>query len=467
VTGCQPGTPIVCSNDDACDGLEECDPGTLACLLGEVPDCDDQNGCTADSCDQNAGCVHQPISGDCDDGTECTAGDTCEAGECVGDPICDDGNACNGPEECVDATLECLPGTAPDCDDSNECTADSCNGTLGCVHAPAAGSCDDLSACTQGDTCVAGECIGTAKSCTDGNACNGLEECVPASGACVPGAPPVCDNGDACPDSCDPTIGCVEAPCGSTSTTVQQINQAPVCDDAFADPDDLFPPNHKLVPVRVRGVIDPDGDPIAIEILSIHQDEPREQGKRARVCPDGDGVESSTAHLRAERRRKGDGRTYHVRYVARDGRGKSCDGTVTACVPHNEGGGGECGDQGPLVDSTEDLCDGDCRDTCDVEVRVAHIVRLCDDGPLPKFVQARVDQAHLLVAKGAGLVSRGKSKRMISASIRMLQKTARAVFKAEREGTVTPDCSTLLIERLQDAKAAAEIVLEKLKSPQS
>jgi hypothetical protein len=98
---------------------------------------------------------------------------------------------------------------------------------------------------------------------------------------------------------------------------------------------------------------------------------------------------------------------------------------------------------------------------------VAHIVHPCDDGPLPKFVQSRIDQAHALVAKGAGLVGRGKSKRMISASVRMLQKTARAVFKAEREGTITPDCSTLLIDRLQDAKAFAETVLLKLKSPKS
>jgi hypothetical protein len=303
------------------------------------------------------------------------------------------------------------------------------------------------------------------KQCTDGNACNGIEECVPATGACVPGAEPVCNNGDSCPDTCDPEIGCVEAPC--TSSTIPNINQAPVCDSAFADPDGLHPANHKLVPVHIGGVVDPDGDSVSIDIVSVYQDEPLDEGKRALACADGGGIATSTAWVRAERRRKGDGRMYEIRFIAKDGRGKSCEGTAHVCVPRDKKGTGECGDQGPLVEATTPLCDGTCRLSCDAEGRVARLTASCNDGPLPKYVEARIAQSQALVAKGSGLVGRGRSQRMISAGIKMLQKTARSVFKAEREGTITPDCSTLLTDKLQEAKAAAEGVIAELTSPTS
>jgi hypothetical protein len=467
VTGCQSGTPIVCSNNDACDGLEECDPSTLACLPGEVPDCDDENDCTADACDQTAGCVHQPIPGDCSDGTECTTGDTCIGIECVGESICDDDNACNGIEDCDEANgLACLPGEEPDCDDLNDCTADSCNADTGCVHTPIAGTCDDESACTQGDTCVGGQCVGTAKQCTDGNACNGIEECVPATGDCVEGAPPVCNNGDLCPDTCDPVDGCIVATCNTTST-IGGLNQAPVCNDAFADPNGIFPPKFKLIPVKVGGVVDPDGDNVAIEVTSIHQDEPLDEGNRAVACPDGGGTTSPTAWLRAERRKKGDGRTYMVKFIARDGRGKSCDGEVRVCVPRGKKKpNGQCGDQGALVDATEVLCDGICAQTCNVEGRIARLTSACG-AVLPKYVESRIGKAHKMVGKGSGLVSRSRSQHNIGAGVKLLQKAARAVFKAEREGAITPDCSTLLIDQLQAVKVEADAVITQLSTPTS
>jgi hypothetical protein len=64
------------------------------------------------------------------------------------------------------------------------------------------------------------------------------------------------------------------------------------------------------------------------------------------------GVNTATAMLRAERAGTGDGRVYHVSFTARDGRGGQCGGTVKVCVPHDQGQGHVCVDQGPLVDST-------------------------------------------------------------------------------------------------------------------
>src|SRR5262249_48204926 len=83
----------------------------------------------------------------------------------------------------------------------------------GCLHSQLTGNCDDGNACTVGDTCVNGACLGaptaTALSCSDGDACNGLETCDPGTGNCVAGTPLNCDDGDVCTtDTCDPLTGC-------------------------------------------------------------------------------------------------------------------------------------------------------------------------------------------------------------------------------------------------------------------
>lgn len=52
------------------------------------------------------------------------------------------------------------------CDDSNDCTADSCNVNQGCIHSPLNGvTCDDGLSCSTGDTCVAGMCSADTSQC--------------------------------------------------------------------------------------------------------------------------------------------------------------------------------------------------------------------------------------------------------------------------------------------------------------
>jgi hypothetical protein len=57
--------------------------------------------------------------------------------------------------------------------------------------------------------------------------------------------------------------------------------------------------------------------------------------------------------LRAERAGGGNGRVYLVEFEADDGRGGSCMGAVTVCVPHDQGQGRNCIDDGTVHDSTE------------------------------------------------------------------------------------------------------------------
>jgi hypothetical protein len=144
---------------------------------------------------------------------------------------------------------------------------------------------------------------------------------------------------------------------GSHSDTVviTVINQAPDCSAAAPSISSLWPPNHRMEPVSILGVTDPDSDPVTVTITSIYQDEPVDDIADGHTGPDGDGVGTSTAQVRAERsgspRNPGNGRVYHISFTATDG-DLSCSGTVTVGVPHDQGGQAIPVDDGPLYDST-------------------------------------------------------------------------------------------------------------------
>lgn len=116
-------------------------------------------------------------------------------------------------------------------------------------------------------------------------------------------------------------------------------NRPPNASAAIADPSHLWPPNNKLVPVRVTNVIDPDGDAVSIKVTSVTHDETGDGDGDA----DFDGVGSATARVRAERNGDGNGRLYTIHFTATDARGASSSGKVTVCVPHDQGGNTMCG----------------------------------------------------------------------------------------------------------------------------
>jgi len=111
----------------------------------------------------------------------------------------------------------------------------------------------------------------------------------------------------------------------------------------------IWPANNKMVPIQVLNVSDPDGDALQITITAIFQDEPVGSGKNS---PDGEGVGTSTAQVRAERQGGGNGRVYHIDFQASDGAGGVCTGEVLVGVPHDQGKGSTPVDDGRLYDST-------------------------------------------------------------------------------------------------------------------
>jgi hypothetical protein len=129
-------------------------------------------------------------------------------------------------------------------------------------------------------------------------------------------------------------------------------NQPPVCTAATATPGILWSPNHKFVPISILGVTDPDDDPVTITVTSIFQDEAVNARGSGNTAPDGRGVGTSTAEVRAERVGSDNGRVYHIRFTADDGSGGTCSGEVTVGVPHDQGNGAVPVDDGALYDST-------------------------------------------------------------------------------------------------------------------
>lgn len=123
------------------------------------------------------------------------------------------------------------------------------------------------------------------------------------------------------------------------------LNRSPDCAAAAAAPSEIWPPNGRLVAVGIRGVADPDGDPVTVLVTGIAQDEP------LTAATDASGLGTAAARVRASRSGRGDGRVYHLTFEAQDGRGGTCTGTVQICVPHDRRPGAACGDGGPLFGS--------------------------------------------------------------------------------------------------------------------
>jgi len=188
----------------------------------------------------------------------------CDKGSCAAAPLAD-GTSCTAAfasDKCV-VSASCKAGKCDvtafkPCDDTNECTDDSCNPKSGnCVYevkgtgTPCAGDglpCT-LDSCVQG-TCksfvvtgcvIDGKCVSPGKNpanacqtcieggkswtslsegaCDDGDACTGADSCV--AGKCTGSEPVNCDDGNACTkDTCVPASGCAS----------QQLDGTP-CDD--------------------------------------------------------------------------------------------------------------------------------------------------------------------------------------------------------------------------------------------
>lgn len=129
------------------------------------------------------------------------------------------------------------------------------------------------------------------------------------------------------------------------------------CSQAQAYPNILLEPNHLFVPIFIKGITFKGADPanLTIQAIEVRQDEPVVGQGTGNFAPD---AILDPLQIRAERSGveptgfEGNGRVYHISFVASDNEGHSCSREVTVCVPPNHDTP-SCIDEGPIYDSTQ------------------------------------------------------------------------------------------------------------------
>lgn len=190
---------VECQTDEDCDDSElgVCDSVSCedhSCVVGTKPDgqkCNDEDPLTrADACLTG---VCKGVTKVCEDdlGPCLMAVHDPETDECVIEPApdgvpCDDEDACTQRDSCEAG--ECVGSEPKTCAASDDCHVDGeCDPESGeCSEALADDGvpCDDGQACTSDDVCEAGACAGEALTCDDGLACS-VDACDEDSGACA------------------------------------------------------------------------------------------------------------------------------------------------------------------------------------------------------------------------------------------------------------------------------------------
>lgn len=131
--GCYPiNAGSSCDDGLYCNGVETCNSAG-DCVSGTAPDCNDNTGCTVDSCNESTdSCDHSPADSLCDDGVFCNGTDFCTHEGCKhsGNP-CASGDDCNN--HCNENNDTCFSPNTQVCNDGNTCTSsDTCDGEGGC-----------------------------------------------------------------------------------------------------------------------------------------------------------------------------------------------------------------------------------------------------------------------------------------------------------------------------------------------
>lgn len=125
--------------------------------------------------------------------------------------------------------------------------------------------------------------------------------------------------------------------CTTTVTVVDTI--APVIISTSANPKVLWPPNHKMIPVKVKAEVTDACGSTTWKIISVTSNQAVDARGSGNTSPDWKITDDHTVLLRAERSGKDKaGRVYTIRVRATDEAGNESEiSTVKVTVPHDQG----------------------------------------------------------------------------------------------------------------------------------
>jgi hypothetical protein len=123
----------------------------------------------------------------------------------------------------------------------------------------------------------------------------------------------------------------------SATVTVKDM-EAPTIENVTANPNIIWPPNHKMVQVTVDVLASDncDTEP-ACKIVSVSSSEPVDGLGDGDTSPDWKITGDFTVNLRAERSGTGNGRVYTITVECTDNYENSSTETVDVTVPHDKG----------------------------------------------------------------------------------------------------------------------------------
>jgi hypothetical protein len=110
----------------------------------------------------------------------------------------------------------------------------------------------------------------------------------------------------------------------------------PVIGVVSADPNVLWPPNHKMITVKVHAQVTDTCGPATWKIISVSSNEAADAKGSGHTATDWKITGDHTLTLRAERSGKGSGRVYTITIQARDLSGNTSQKSLTVTVPHDQ-----------------------------------------------------------------------------------------------------------------------------------
>jgi len=206
------------------------------------------------------------------------------------------------------------------CDDGNQNDADGCDTT--CNRSPTI-------------TCLAPSAPGSADTCTASIACTAVATCVDAAGGA---ASATCDpsSGPYGYGSNNVTVSCAGV---STTCTATVTDIYPPTISVDPEPDELWPPNHHMVPVTSTVTAADACSTATVALDSATSDELDDGAGDGSTTNDVQaGADPLVVSLRAERSSIGDGRVYTLVYSATDAAGNTATASATVSVPYAKDG---------------------------------------------------------------------------------------------------------------------------------